>query len=295
MLYQLSYTGTAADDIATPPGCPDRLSGVGETDVHRPIAVLQALADLLLPSSCLLCQEILDLPQQRPHLLLCQDCQRQLPRRSLLCCRCLQIPGDPAPRCPGCHSQTPYRPLVHISTHEGALRDLILAAKWGHRDDLSQPIAQELAKLVSAALQRQHSNKSGTAGRFTPCVVAIPRSLKRRLRHGAPLSQRLAIPLARLLGLQYNCAIFHQGSRPQTSLTATDRRRLPDTTFQLRKGGTWRKMPAPTAVILVDDVHTTGATLRAATRRLEKEGYPVWLWAVASISRSPRRPLNLPS
>jgi len=36
--------------------------------------------------------------------------------------------------------------------------------------------------------------------------------------------------------------------------------------------------------VLVDDVLTTGATMRAATAALEAAGYPVVLWLVASVS-----------
>ena len=46
LLYQLSYTGTAADDSATAAGCPDRPSRAGLPVVTRPPTILKALGEL---------------------------------------------------------------------------------------------------------------------------------------------------------------------------------------------------------------------------------------------------------
>ena len=280
LLYQLSYTGTAADDSATPPGCPDRPSDGGFAVVPGPISILQALGELLIPRTCRLCLA----PPLFPTVL-CACCNRDLPRRSSICPRCLHMPGSAAQRCPGCSSQTPMKPLVHISSHEGTLRKLILCAKNGHRDDLGQILALELSRtIVQAKIVKMLSRE--------PIVVAIPRSIWRLVGKGVALSQRIAVPLARSLGLRYQRRLGRRGSLPQVSLPARGRRLLSESAFFVRGSAPAKEIANPPPVILVDDVHTTGATLRAATKTLMRAGFDVKLWVVASVSRAPQSRAN---
>ena len=273
LLYQLSYTGTAADDSATAAGCPDRPSRAGLPVVTRPPTILKALGELLVPRTCRLC-----LATPLFGLALCALCQRDLPRRSSICCRCLQVPGSPAPRCPGCHSRAPMRPMVHISSHEGALRKLILEAKIGHRDDLGQLLAVELSRTVDQTMCIKNIPQNST-------VLGIPRSPMRHLGKGVPLSQRIAVSLGRSLGLDHQRWIGRRGSRPQTSLSSKNRRMLTEAAFFVRRSATRKNRTEKPPVILVDDVYTTGATLRAATGALQRAGYDVRMWVVASVAR----------
>ena len=276
LLYQLSYTGTAAEDSVSDLDCPDRPPGVDTAVVPRPLAVLRSLVDLVLPRTCRLCQA----PPLSDRTL-CGPCSQDLPLRSALCRRCLHQPGAPLERCPGCHHQSPLRPLIHLSQHEGTIRKLILAAKTGHKDHLAHLLAQELALLIrETTIFEQQPRK--------PVVLAIPRSKRRQFTHGIPLSQRIAIPLANLLGLEYHRWLGRKGSRPQVSLSASDRRRLAESSFFLHDQQRQRKRRQTRSVILVDDVRTTGATLWAATRVLERQEIAVKMWVVASVSRALR-------
>ncbi len=280
LLYQLSYTGTAADDSATLPGCPDRPSEGGFAVVPRPLSILQALGELLVPRTCRLC-----LAPPLFGAVLCACCNRDLPQRSSICPRCLHMPGSAAERCPACTIRAPMKPMVHISSHEGTLRKLILCAKIGHRDDLGKLLAMELSRtIVQTKIVKMLARK--------PIVVAIPRSIWRLVGKGVALSERIALPLARLLGLSYQRRLSRRGSIPQVSLPATDRRLLSESAFFVRGSAPAKETANPTPVILVDDVHTTGATLRAATKTLIRAGFDVKLWVVASVSRAPQSGAN---
>lgn len=272
LLYQLSYTGTGADDSVSDLCCPDRPSGTAPPVVAWPKAILRTLGHLVLPSSCLLCHSY-PLPGQ----LLCAPCCRDLPIPSQICSRCLHRPGSARDRCPGCHHQTPMRPLLHISRHEGTLRKLILSAKNGHKDHLGSVLARQLALLVDRTEFFRQPSKP-------PVVLAIPRSLPRRISHGAPLSERIAVPFARFLGFQFHRWLRRKGSRPQVSLSPAARRRLTHRSFIACPHHRALVEQRRTA-ILVDDVRTTGATLSAATRALERKGITVRMWVVASVSR----------
>ncbi len=177
------------------------------------------------------------------------------------------------------------KPMVHISSHEGTLRKLILCAKIGHRDDLGKLLAMELSRtIVQTKIVKMLARK--------PIVVAIPRSIWRLVGKGVALSERIALPLARLLGLSYQRRLSRRGSIPQVSLPATDRRLLSESAFFVRGSAPAKETANPTPVILVDDVHTTGATLRAATKTLIRAGFDVKLWVVASVSRAPQSGAN---
>ncbi|MGE4632667.1 MAG: hypothetical protein AAEJ47_06475, partial [Planctomycetota bacterium] len=89
----------------------------------------------------------------------------------------------------------------------------------------------------------------------------------------------------RFLGLDHQRWIVRRGSRPQTSLSSKKRRMLTEAAFFVRRSATRKGRTEKPPIILVDDVYTTGATLRAATGTLQRAGYDVKLWVVASVTR----------
>lgn len=273
LLYQLSYTGTAADDSVSGRCCPDRPSRVIMPAVYRPKTVLRTVADLMLPSSCILCR-----CRTTPDKYLCSPCNLDLPPLSPICPRCLHRPGKPADRCPGCYQGSPMKPLIHLSWHEGALRNLILIAKSSHSDRLAEVLALQLAQQIDKCEEIQ-------ASQFKPVVLAIPRSLRRKFSHGMPLSERIAHPLAQYLGLPFRRWLRRRGSLPQVALSASGRRKLRENSFFLKPSKKEANGRNQTA-ILVDDVRTTGTTLSTATRALERQNISVRLWVVVSISRT---------
>ncbi|MEE2858070.1 MAG: phosphoribosyltransferase family protein [Planctomycetota bacterium] len=269
MLYQLSYTGMGTDDSGIASGCPDRRSSSAPEDGHRPASVLASLVTLLWPETCRLCA-----CPPNPGRALCDRCQTQLPPISPVCCRCLHSGSDRAGNCRGCRAGDPLRPMVHLSTHEGALRQLILLGKRQHRDDVAELLSAALAAIIPLRWPDIQE---------TPWVVPVPRHWLRRCRRGVSFAERMAIPLARKLGLRCRHLLRRRRGPTQVSLSAGRRKHLPAGVFQpriARRAASARQ----NQVVLIDDVYTTGATLRAATAALEASGLEVQLWIVASVS-----------
>lgn len=97
-------------------------------------------------------------------------------------------------------------------------------------------------------------------------LVPVPTHPARARRRGYDQADVLARALARRSGLPVDGCLARAGPRSR-QLGAGRAERLQDGRLDLR----CRRAPPPRAV-LVDDVHTTGATLRAAAAALRRDG-----------------------
>ena len=294
LLYQLSYTGTDGEHSVNPRRCPVEPTSSGPEDVQNPPGVLAALKNLLVPVSCNLCPQPPLRPSQgssmgtvgaghpQPDLCLCASCSEDLPEIAPPCPRCLQQPGNAPSDCPGCARASPSRPLLFLGPHQGSLRRWVLWAKHGNRLDLCGALGRELCRQW----KRAETESDAFSPFGNPVLVPIPRSFWGTLLRGQPLSRSLTLSLKNELGFRERLLLRQIGRGRQTSRSAHQRRRMPLSRFQIKTTG--RKGHKPDSekyrVILVDDVLTTGTTLKVATRVLESAGYPVIAWVVASVT-----------
>ena len=206
---------------------------------------------LLWPSRCLVCEE-----DGLEGMDLCAACERDLPRIRAACRRCalpLPVPGV----CGACLRVPSPLQEVHAPFAYAAPLDRLLP-RFKFHDDLAA--GRLLAQLMSEAF----------ASLPKPDVlVPVPLHLGRLRSRGYDQALELARPLARALDipLRTRWLVRRRATAPQSERDAMARRRNVRNAFVVREGA----CVAP-HVVLIDDVMTTGATLRAAARALHRAG-----------------------
>ena len=175
--------------------------------------------------------------------------------RCAACARILDAPLDGAV-CPLCWHEA----RIANGSYDGALREIIHAFKYEGRRSLARPLGAMLKAAAAEALVD------------AACAVPVPLYPWRRLRRGF----NQAADLARALDLPVVHALWRiRATAPQTGLSAADRQRNVHRAFRLSpllSRRTRDSLIQGRIVILLDDVMTTGATLRACAAVLQTAG-----------------------
>ena len=197
-----------------------------------------------------------------PNPGLCADCQADLPWLRGPLCRCA-LPCAPdlprsddalAPVCGRCLADPP--PFLGIQAALAYGHPLApLVNRWKHRQQLalSRPLAALLASVAWLP--------------DTDMVVPVPLHWRRQWQRGFNQAALLAATLARRQRRPLVNALRRRHDRAhQQGQSARQRRQAGSGVYQARGPLTGRR------ILLVDDVVTTGATVRAATRALLDAG-----------------------
>lgn len=233
------------------------------------ISVDGALARLvtrLWPARCLVCRE----PGADGHDL-CGSCRAGLPWNRSACTRCaIPLPGgaDDAMVCGDCLQRPPPLHATRAAFVYGAPLDRLLPRFKFHHDLASGRL---LAQLMAAACAKAERPEA---------LIPIPLHRTRLRQRGYDQALELARPLARALRIPLfqGVLVRSRATSAQSQLDARQRARNLRGAFAVRG----RYLPLPAHVALVDDVMTTGATLHAAAKALQRAGVArVDAWVVA--------------
>jgi ComF family protein len=224
-------------------------------------AALALALDVVFPRHCLGCAR--RLASGPAPLLLCPVCRGALervdPRASCAtCARPLPRGRLERPRCLDCRRDPPpHARLTAVWRYRPPLDRVVRALKFGRLDFLA-------AELVAEAL-------AGRSGPDAPDVlVPVPLALPRRLARGFNQAERIASALAARLDAPCRALLVRPGWRsvPQRRLGRRERRANAAVRFEPVR----RSEPVAGSILLVDDVFTTGSTLRAAGSALRRAG-----------------------
>ena len=160
--------------------------------------------------------------------------------------------------------------VIVAVAYEGIARRLILNLKYRNR----KQVVVVLAELLAQRIVQSAPNIA------TVCDVVTwaPTSTARVRRRGHDQAELLARRLARVLGVPCRRLLIKTSTNVQTG--ASRNQRLRGSVYSARK------LRVNSHVMVVDDVVTTGTTLRCAADALRKAGaYQVTCVAVASALR----------
>ena len=124
------------------------------------------------------------------------------------------------------------------------------------------------AELLGRRLAEQFRACSAKPAGADVIVVPVPASPIRRWHRGIDPVGELAASFARTLAMPMICPLRHAGGVPRTGQSRDERRRRRLT----RRAGWSDEALADLRIVLVDDVLTTGATVREAARLLRAMG-----------------------
>jgi len=220
-------------------------------------SIIGGLGDLLLPPSCAVCNALLDDPKQ----VVCPVCFEGFERLAQpICASC----GQPCPEsefCPECKSSDPVCSIRSAFAFGGSLAEAVVKLKFESRCQL----APFFARLIF------ESSLPGYDLTKIDLVIPVPLHSAKLKERGFNQSALIAGQIAGLLRVPFDYLHLAR-SRPTESQSKMKTRFERE---QNVKGAfsTTKKHPlAAKRICLIDDVVTTGSTLRACAETLTKAG-----------------------
>lgn len=217
--------------------------------------MIGALLRILYPETCPVCEEQ---PSEHDTAPICLSCWQTItPYNGPFCTTCGKpLSSDASITCSDCLNDEPaFSAARSFGLYDGTLRDAVHLFKFHGKRRLSKPLSGMLCCLE---LPRAHA------------IVPVPLHKKRLRSREFNQSALLARHLSRHTGLPplYNSLVKVRDTSPQVGLRAKERRKNLKNAFRVTDKVSIRGKD----LILVDDVFTTGATIRECSRLLREEG-----------------------
>jgi ComF family protein len=203
----------------------------------------QQLLTLFLKTECPLCQ--------RPtHAEFCPNCQRHLQQSQLT---------QPA------QFWHPQPGVFAWGRYEGSVKQAIAALKYHHHPEVARPLGQWLAQAWLT---------SGVAKAQRLTIVPIPLHPDKYQQRGYNQAELIAQSFCQFTGYPHRAHGLARirATEAQFHLSATQRAANLAQAFAVGKD---LRNGCPHPVLLVDDIYTTGATVKAAIQTFHRQGISV--------------------
>lgn len=215
------------------------------------------LARIFLPSWCVACGS--ELAWRDRVGSCCGPCWRALPRiddaKCDLCAR--PLAGESGRSCLACQAEA--SPLVWCEAwgeYRGGLESVLHAFKFGRHDFLAEPLAQLAAESVRSR------------DTLFDAVVPVPMTRAKQRRRGYNQAALLARELASQLVIPCKPHLLARTAEKETQSTLPRERRAAN----VRGVFSADRAAGGLSILVVDDITTTGETLRACARELRRRG-----------------------
>ncbi|MDE0659698.1 MAG: ComF family protein [Gammaproteobacteria bacterium] len=240
--------------------------------------------DAFFPGICLLCRR-----RSRRDVDLCRDCEAALERNERACPVCAEPapPGSEAGEvCGSCiAAPPPWTATVAPFTYAPPMSRVVECLKSGN--GLRE--ARILGAMLTPAIRARYRGDA-----LPDALIAMPLTRRRRRERGYNQAELLAQVVGKEIDrpVQKGVLVRTRDAPPQRTLPRSARLRNVRGAFDVRRSLRERLLARmaevlPKRVALVDDVTTTGATVRAATQALlAADVAEVHIWVAAKTPTS---------
>ena len=225
---------------------------------------LAALGKLLVPTRCVLCGVI------GPETV-CAPCAAKLERVGQACSRCgrQRRTAWASPDCGECHNQSlGVAQARSMLLYNAAGRELLAEFKFNQRDAAGAWLAAQVAQYLRPGCGELYA----VPGLAPALVVPVPIHAQRRKERGFNQAEALGEAAAEALGLQCVPQLLERTRPTPTQVGLSAPQRLANVRGAFAVPEAARTQLRGQYVLLVDDLMTTGATLRACALALRRGG-----------------------
>jgi len=188
-----------------------------------------------------------------------------------VCARCGKSVGRFESDSSGCSlcraRRLPWERVVRLGVYEGSLRDAIHAFKFGPWRAIGTELGRRLGRSLRGRLETEGLDPTSAL------VVPVPTTFRRRMDRGIDHS----LVLGRAVRAELGCGLARpvwRSHRP-SQLEVAPSQRSANVARAFRPGPAWQRLLGLSGdlvrarpIVVVDDVMTSGATMRAACRAI---------------------------
>jgi len=217
--------------------------------------------DYVLPNRCALCSIEL-VPDTNSGL--CSHCWQAMPTQNNRCIGCAHAPSSEVHNlCATCQQPNSATRIAQVCVagfqHDEAAAELVARFKFAGELACARPLVSALLQQIVCVYDRHPP--------LPQIILPVPLSNAGHLKRGFNQSHVLARRIGRALDLPVKAHWLTRKHRPpQRELSRSNRIKLPTDTFRVTG------KPTAQHVVVIDDVLTTGSTVRAIAAVLKQAG-----------------------